>query len=380
MTNVVSYIDESGDSSLCLEKNGVTRYFVVTAILIEQTNIDSFKQGVSTLRSKFFSGSELKSSSLGSIKRRTDLIAAINGLDFRAYSIAVDKAEVSKHSGLIYKKPFLKYINGLLYKRLFKAHPDLVVFCDQHGYPEFQQSFKKYIETQHRPNLFSTCSVTPVDSKDHEGVQVADIIAGSIRHCLESKNKELIQLIRSNCIGIEVWPPRKGYISLEQVVSNDFDEVVEQYCMNQVKTFLERNISSNNDDKRLQVSVLEYLLSRYYGDNEYSHCITKSIIKGIDYDTGDKSEYYFRTKIIGGLRDEGVIIASSTKGLKIPTSVKDLGGYVDESFKKILPMMQRLDHARKQIKLATLDKLDILEGKDKERQLIDFMDSCNLLQ
>jgi len=43
-------------------------------------------------------------------------------------------------------------------------------------------------------------------------------------------------------------------------------------------------------------------------------------------------------------------------------------------------MIQRLDHARKQIKLATLDNLDILESKYKEKQLIDFMSNNNLLR
>ncbi len=375
---VISYIDESGDSSLKLDNNGVTRYFVVTAILLEQEQLDGFRNGVASIRAKHFSGSELKSSGIKHIQRRTDVLASINELEFKAYSIAVDKSEIYKNSGLIYKKPFLKYINGLLYRKLFKAHPDLIVYCDQHGYPEFQLSFKKYLETQHRPDLFSGCTVTSVDSKDYEGIQVADIIAGSLRQCLESKNKDLIELIRKNSIGIEVWPPRKGYISLGHAHSNDYDEVVEQYCLNQVKIFLEHNLGSNDEDKKLQVVVLEYLLSKYYGQNEYKHCFTKSIMKDIGYDDTEKSDYYFRTRIIGGLRDNGVIIASSPRGLKIPTSVKDLGGFVDESFKKIFPMLQRLDHARKQIKLATLDRLDILESKSKERQLLDFMDTNNL--
>lgn len=61
MIKVISYIDESGDTSLKLDNNGVTRYFVVTAILIEQDKQDTFKRGVADIRAKFFSGSELKS-------------------------------------------------------------------------------------------------------------------------------------------------------------------------------------------------------------------------------------------------------------------------------------------------------------------------------
>lgn len=375
---VIAYVDESGDPSFNFQKKGVTKYFVVTCILIEPANIDGFISGANKIRTDYFSGSEIKSSSVSDHFRRKEILSSINNLDFKSYSIAIDKREVDKNSGLVYKKPFIKYINGLLYRKLFRSYSSVEVFCDQHGYPEFQKSFKIYLLKHHNPDLFSETKIYSVDSKEYVGVQIADFIAGSIRSSLDKKTRDLIPIIRANSAGIEIWPPRKGYISIEDVKGNDDDEVIEQYCLAQVKLFLEENINTKDEDKLLQLAVLEYLLSKYYDETDYKFTYTKGIMKAVRYNSNDKSDYYFRTKIIGGLRDAGVIIASSSKGLKIPTSVKDLSGFVDESFKKILPMIHRLGVARNQIKLATMGKLDIMAEKDIERKMLDFMEMNNI--
>jgi hypothetical protein len=68
-------------------------------------------------------------------------------------------------------------------------------------------------------------------------------------------------------------------------------------------------------------------------------------------------------QIIAKLRDKAVLIASSPFGYKIPSSWNDIDYYVGHSQTVILPMVNRLRHARRKIKLATEGEYDIVESR-----------------
>ena len=71
----------------------------------------------------------------------------------------------------------------------------------------------------------------------------------------------------------------------------------------------------------------------------------------------------FRTKIIGGLRDKGVIISGSSakKGYKIPSNTNELYDFINHGTSIIIPMLERLKKCRDIIKLGTLNQVDLFE-------------------
>jgi len=75
---------------------------------------------------------------------------------------------------------------------------------------------------------------------------------------------------------------------------------------------------------------------------------------------GELSKEQFATKVIGGLRDKGILIASGREGYKIPTSVKDLKGFINHGKGIVLPVLRRIEECRKAILLATTNDFDIL--------------------
>lgn len=85
------------------------------------------------------------------------------------------------------------------------------------------------------------------------------------------------------------------------------------------------------------------------------------------------NEEYFRSKIIGNLRDKGILISSSNTGYKIPTSKRDLESFLKHGNRVILPMLNRIKQARNAIKLATLNELDILED-EKYKELKNLLE------
>ncbi|SDH45411.1 hypothetical protein SAMN04487996_13813 [Dyadobacter soli] len=77
--------------------------------------------------------------------------------------------------------------------------------------------------------------------------------------------------------------------------------------------------------------------------------------------TGNKvSLHYFQTKVIAQLREAGVLIASSSRGYKLPASETDLDDFVSHSNTIISPMLSRVKRFRDQVHTATSGEIDIL--------------------
>ena len=76
---------------------------------------------------------------------------------------------------------------------------------------------------------------------------------------------------------------------------------------------------------------------------------------------------YFRSKIVGDLRDRGISISSSPKGCKVPISEKDLYSFIKHGNRIILPMKNRINQMRDAIKLASGNKLDLLDNPDFQK-------------
>lgn len=372
----IAYIDESGNSSLHTDNASVGKYFIVCATFIEENSEVEFNQKIDQIRKDEFSKSELKSSGIGKdLNRRIRVLNKINELDFKTHIICVDKDRVNQNSGLIYKKPFLKYMNGQLYRKMLKTVPNLVIYFDKVGDDNYQKSFVSYIEKYNKIDLFNTSEIYPVDSKDINGVQISDIIAGSLNVFLQTREIELWNKIKEKSICIDLWPPEKILFHTTASSSDEFDKVVEDYCLNQVKIYLELNSDSEDSDIRIRCNVLEYLLFKHLDEDNQIYTYTNEILEYIQETNPDISEYYLRTKIIGKLRDEEVIIASSLKGLKIPSCAADLTNYAEDSFKKILPMLSRLSKARNQIIYTTGGFLDIVSHYEMGLKLLNFLEN-----
>lgn len=75
------------------------------------------------------------------------------------------------------------------------------------------------------------------------------------------------------------------------------------------------------------------------------------------------SRDYLMSDIIGPLRDAGVLIASTSKGYKIPTSTADLTDYVEFGSSMALPILRRIEKGRERVLEVTNNEFDIIEGE-----------------
>ena len=376
------FIDEFGDTSLETQDDVVSNYFILAATIVSNSEIEEVRTNVETLRKKHFQTGEIKSSKVGrkKDKRRIKILTDISRLDIKFYIVVIDKKKLKKTGGLIYKKLFYKFMNGIMYRTLFEVFPNAKVRADEHGYPEYMESFKKYVLDKKVPDLFDKITFESLNSKDDSLIQISDFVAGTISRIVDtaklSENSEkFFSILKNQIIRIDEWPmkpsPYSGKIGLNH--GTEFDEKIRELSFNQASIFVDKNSDSSDEQIIDQVNVLQYLLYHFKFINSYDYVYGDKLLHYCKY---GQTKHYLHSSIIAKLRDCGVIISSCTKGYKIPANAEDLSIYVEQTHSKILPMLLRLDKANQKIKLATKKEIDLLKF-DKYLYLKEAIETFN---
>lgn len=383
MTSKVAYIDESGNHDLDVTKAGVSSYFIVCAIIVNADANELFINDADKIRERHFGTSEMKSSKVRAKeehKRRIKILDDLISLDFNFYALAVDKGSIYKDSGYQFKKSFVKNLNGKLYGSLFQHYAKIQVIGDETGDGNFSQSMKSYVEKNHIPDLFFESTFELVPSNNSVGIQVADFIAGTLAQVYEGKSgvalrEKYLELIKLKSVGVDEWPVKYSPKLNSDTHLDQFDQVIMDYAFNQAALFLERNRDHYDDETKMQVCALDFLLFQSHWNNALDYVPTHAIMSHLRESGYRKiSEQILRSSVIAKLRDADVLIASSNKGYKIPREFKDMYDFAVKVDSQVVPQLRRLNRARKSILMATSNKLDILKGTDFPN-LVAFIDS-----
>lgn len=385
MRGLRAFVDEFGDSNLTVEKTGVTSFFIVTAILVDEKILSEQRQRAGAIRSRFFQTGEMKSSRVGNNDdRREEILREINTLGIRTITLAVDKRALNKEGGLAWKRSFFKYVSRRLYEKLFRVFENVALVADEHGDESFMNEFKEYIAREIPQDLFGKRSFEFARSEDEVFLQVADFVSGTLARSFDPGKKSqraarFLEMLTERSIGIDVWPPR-----ILPPVQNDSseddtrkqDRMVREHCFRQAVLFLEKNAQERDRDSdvRVQLEALEYLLFMARYVDPRSFVSTARLLDYLrEFHGFDLSEYQVRSTVVSRLRDAGVIVAGSTKGLKIPVSIDDVLEFVSHANSMIPPMLSRLGRARSELKMATMGELDILAGTgcDELRRILE---------
>lgn len=367
---LLAYLDEYGDPNLSVEKPGVTNHYIITAVIVRPDNLGTVEATLAEISHQYFSGAEIKSSSIGSNDaRRIAILEALNETPFNARVLSVDKAQLSNSGGLIYKRSFIKYLHGRLYQKLFVAHPVLDLSVDEHGSKEFMDGFVDYVNRRHVQNdLFSSHAMAYVASDKNRPLQLADLIAGSLARVLDPKKvsdnaKRILDLLRPQILSLEHWPPRMRGVVDDLDASEEQEDRIRQLSRRAAYAYLEEHYDSEHPDIRLRVEVLRFLLFRLDMQEPGTYVSTTLILEAIGETIGiEISDTVLRTNAIGPLRDAGVLIVSGPSGYKIGDRSADFRDFVAEVDRRVSPQLKRISIMRDAVKSTTLNELDILSG------------------
>jgi hypothetical protein len=196
------FIDESGDSSLEIAKEGVSDLYVLTAIIVPSPEISVVEESARRVIEKHFGKGEMKSSNVGrKLARRKSILVDMAKVPFKHYSWVIHKADIWPESGLRYKKTFRKFFQNTICRRLLEAFPEIHVVADEHGTTEFMKEFAKYLESRFPPKLFETSSFEFRDSADFPLIQFGDMIAGTIARSYRGEDpRDILDSLKENTI------------------------------------------------------------------------------------------------------------------------------------------------------------------------------------
>jgi len=372
----VAFVDEYGNSSFKFETQGT--HFIVATIICNSENIADIENQVNTIRKVHnFQTGELKSSKVAKNHyRRKKILEDISKLDISIYAVIVDKRKLNG-KGFHYKKSFYKFLNNLLYKELFRTFPKLELYVDEYGGNDYMLEFKRYVAKHHQRTLFSGSEFEILNSKESNIIQIADFIAGTLGYIYDETKKSdesesFLNIIKPKISNLNFFPKEYSFQDLaESNTDESFDPLIAEMCILRATDFIE-NAKGKDQQEIDQINFLKLLLlyQRVYYKSRYIS--TREIFNHLNQLRSTKlHEEYFRSKVVGNLRDKGILIASSRNGYKIPINKNDLEAFIKHGNKIILPMINRIKEARNAIKLATDNKLDLLDNFTELKQIID---------
>jgi hypothetical protein len=370
-----AFIDEAGNENLDTEINGVSDFFIITAVLVPESGLELAHKLSDSIRNRHFQTGEIKSSSIGDKHtKRVKILKDIAAINIKYTTLIVDKNKIDKTSGLSFKKVFRKYLPGMLYQSLFKTHKNLTIINDEHGSINFMKSVELYVKSKIIPSLLpeENYIFSFKSSKDEVLIQISDFIAGTWAKIADKTipidvRNEFKNIIRSTALSIEFWPPSHESFYTDTNTPDHLDKIIRNHCYTQAQIYIEANtpkaMESTEDglEERLRVEILKFLLlNNEIFDSEkfaYSDKIIKHLkTKGIE----NLNRRRLAAQGISILRRRNVIISSGKYGYKLPTKLSDIEEFISTSNEKIVPMLERITDAYHQINRVSHGRIDIL--------------------
>ncbi len=391
MNKIVAYIDEYGAFGFQLDKPNVSTHFIISAIIVEEADIQELADKTDVIRQKYFQKGEIKSSKVGSNHARRKLILdEIIKLPFRIFAFVVDKKLIYPQSGLRYKTSFYKFLNNIVYSELSVNFKKIKIVADEIGSSDYMKSFYSYVKSKQKiiHTLFddeiSEDTDIVFENSKQSLVQISDFISGCLAYSYDEKKKLEIDgynyysILKPKINRIKIFPETSDSFDIaDSAISSKYNAEIADICFRKAKVFIEQHKNSDDEILKQQVITLNYLLFRFMNNDMRHYIPTKELINNLVYAGYDKlSMQTFRNKIIAKLRDNEVIISSSPNGYKIPSTEEELYDFVNHGKTIILPMLSRLRKCNDIIKMGTNGKIDLFD-KAEYHSLKELLEEKN---
>lgn len=376
MERMYAFTDEYGSFGYDLENPSVSTHYIITAIIVAESNLEDFTKGAEAIRQRYFQSGEIKSSKVGSKHgRRIKILNDISSLPMHFLTVCIDKRSCMENMnmhGWRYKHAFYKFMNNIVHQELRQAFAKLTIVADELGGSEYMSSFSAYVKArQSQFDLLGEGDFQFSESSNDVRIQVADFISGTLARVYDEHKKsehasEYLSILDKNIIRIEIYPKTYTNYNIEQSpLAKGYDGPVAELCFRQAVNFIEKNQNSDDPIIKAQMITIKYLLFRFINNDARGYIYTNELIENLEHSAAEGlSQQAFRTKVIGKLRDKGVIIASSRKGYKIPSRVSELRDFILHDAKIVFPMLSRLKKCRDLVKLSTRNAIDLLDDTE----------------
>lgn len=366
-----AFVDEFGAFGYDFSNPSCATHFIISAIIVDENDLQTVADGVNAIRHKYFQLGEIKSNRIGkNHKRRIAILNKIKQLPFHIFTFVCDKQKVYENSGLRFKQPFYKFLNNIVYQELRITYSNLTITADEVGGNDYLQSFANYVKSKEVPlDLFDYSLFKFDNSKHNVIIQLADIVSGSLAYNFDMRKRDdaegynYLSILGDKILRIKEFPETFDSFNVYQNNLNpEYNPEIADICYRKAKHFIETHINTEDTEIKQQIAILNYLLFRFMNKSPRKYIPTRELINQLVFLGYEKmSLQSFRNKIIAKLRDNEVIISSSTSGYKIPSTEKELYDFVNHGKSIIMPMLSRLKTCNDVIKMGTDGKINLFE-------------------
>lgn len=346
-----AFVSETGNYVFNFDENIATNYFVVSSLLITKKNIKSVQKKADNIQL------DLVPSKMA-LQDKEKLINKLLPLEFQIHTVVINKNKLHFDGGHENLEASFKYIIEVIYQDLFNSQFDVLLHAGNLKTP-FIKSLTNYINEHRQPDLFNRSEFL-YESKTKDSImQLTNFISNIIFDAYEYDQSTLNKL-SSKIIRLEKHPTFEFNLPID----NQLDEKIATQSILAARNYIKEYQQSEELVILDRINFLKFLLTQLsIRPNKFIY--GQEIIDNMKTFSAETiSRDYLMSDIIGPLRDRGVLIASTSKGYKIPTSSKDLTDYVEFSSSMALPILRRIKKGREKVLEITNHKVDIIEGEE----------------
>lgn len=369
------FIDEFGTNAFVQGSSGTTSHFVYTSVIISESNLEKARQVKTALSDKYKQGAPLSSKRFDgrdkTLQNRINFIQdLVKELDFTIDILVIDKSKLDG-AGLMKKKSFYKYFQGLLVNKYASRFESYHIYADHIGDDIFKRELKTYIDKKVAGDLFNPDRYFKLcdDVTEEPLIQIADMICGSLGKFYSSshfheKAGEIFELLHSRII-CESFPSYESNNISKLETSDEVNSKIKSIAINSIK-FDKASIA----DGELAERLVEYLFSHYKANPKrfVQTYELESYLKNFVIDI--KIEKIRR--LIRDLRYEGVFIisVSSQNGYKIAYDLDDIFQYFNHYSKYFIPMLKKIKIINQGLSIESFNDVNLIE-KNEEFKLFE---------
>lgn len=365
------FIDEYGTPDLDITKSGNEPYFIYTAVVVSEKNMQLARNVLNELYSKYYRQGYIKSSRIKNDEKgyllTIQTLTELSALNHYVSALVIDKEHVTSE-GLGYKCSFIKYFQRLFSKRFIELYDEVHVRFDKTGSEDFKLSLMSYMENNagFDSNLFSNNTFEALDDQTEEPlIQLADFYSGVIgRYYCGKYDENKANVIYDNFVRSRIfieWFPSNyaSWFAAESSFDGAFDRELLELAIKSANSYVE---SSRNDD--VGKELLRYMIQEA-SRNPLRHISSKEIkeyLHRMGYEIGDPIVK------ISELRDNEVLIISpiGKKGYKFPVSEIEIAEFYNRLSTNVIPQLRRGYIINKLLLEKTMGRMNVMGKPDFE--------------
>ena len=190
------FIDDSGDAGFKLDKGSSPYFVIVLVIFDDELEAEKTAVAIKELRRKLGFPEDVEFKFFKSKhSTREAFLKTISPFTFRVRSLVVDKAKIHSDELRNSKNSFYSYIIKMVLKHSDGSILDAKVKIDGSGDRTFRRNFMTYLRRELNSadrKIMDHCRL--VDSQSNVLIQMADMIAGTIRRSYDEDKSDGIEL------------------------------------------------------------------------------------------------------------------------------------------------------------------------------------------